>query len=96
MRLNAEQKEAIREVVLSLAGENAQTMVFGSRLDDTRRGGDIDLMIESDRKLGSLDKARIKMQLEGRIGLPVDVLIHTRGSSLTPFQCIALESGVAL
>lgn len=96
MRLSAEQQKAIRDVVLSLAGERARIVVFGSRLDDFGRGGDIDLMIETDRKLGVLDKARIKMQLEGRLGLPVDVLAHMRGKPMTPFQRIAHETGIAI
>lgn len=96
MRLSEEQKQAIREVVLPAAGEGAQIILFGSRLDDARRGGDIDLLIESDRSLGLLDRVRIKMRLEGRLGLPVDVIVHRRGQPFTPFQRIALETGVTL
>jgi len=96
MRLSVEQQEIIRKVVVSLAGENVRIVVFGSRLDDTKRGGDIDLMIESDCKLGLLGKTRIKMQLEGRLGLPVDVLTCVRGKPMTPFQRIASETGVAI
>jgi len=96
MRLSAEQQQAIREVVHTIAGEGARIMVFGSRLDDARRGGDIDLLIESQRKLSVLDKARLELRLEGRLGLPVDVLVCTRGSPLTPFQRIARDSGVVI
>lgn len=96
MRLSAEQQQAIREVVHAIAGEGARIMVFGSRLDDARRGGDIDLLIESQRKLCVLDKARLELRLEGRLGLPVDVLVCTLGSPLTPFQRIARDSGVVI
>ncbi len=93
MRLSAEQIGAILEIVRAIAGDHAQVMLFGSRLDDARRGGDVDLLIESDRPLGPLDKARIKLRLEDRLGLPVDVIAHTRGQPMTPFQRIAFESG---
>jgi len=96
MRLSTEQIAALREVVRAVAGEHAQIVVFGSRLDDARRGGDLDLLIESDRPLGPLDRARIKMRLEDRLGLPVDIIVHTRGRPMTPFQRIALETGIAL
>jgi len=96
MRLSAEQQQAIREVVLAVAGDGARILVFGSRLDDTRRGGDIDLLVETQKPLGVLDKAKLKLRLQGRLGLPVDVLVCMRGQSLTPFQRIARDSGVAI
>jgi len=96
MRLSNEQIAALREVVRAIAGDDAEIVVFGSRLDNARHGGDLDLLIESDRPLGPLDRARIKIRLEDRLGLPVDVIVHTRGKPMTPFLRIALETGVAL
>jgi len=96
MRLTPEQQQTIREVVLALAGQNSRIVLFGSRLDDAGRGGDIDLMIEADRVLGLLDRARIKLRLEGHLGIPVDVLICTRGEPLSAFQRIARDTGIVL
>lgn len=51
MRLNAEQQIAIRELTTDLIGPDAHIWLFGSRADDQRRGGDIDLLVEVDRPL---------------------------------------------
>lgn len=46
MRLSTEQVQLIARTVAELAGADATVRVFGSRLDDTARGGDIDLLLE--------------------------------------------------
>lgn len=42
MRLTPQQIQGIRQLVRNVAGEAARIRVFGSRLDDRARGGDID------------------------------------------------------
>lgn len=46
MRLTEHQAKRIVELAHAMAGESAQVRVFGSRLDDAARGGDLDLMLE--------------------------------------------------
>src|SRR5699024_7149521 len=48
MRLSAEHAASIRRLVAEETGARAKVRVFGSRLDDTRRGGDLDLLVELD------------------------------------------------
>ena len=48
MRLQTEEKQAITEAVDRFDGE-ASTYLFGSRTDDTKRGGDIDILVISDK-----------------------------------------------
>ncbi len=48
MRLTPTQAETIRETARRCFGEDVEVWLFGSRVDDTRRGGDIDLYIETD------------------------------------------------
>lgn len=45
MRLSAEEIQALREALDGLPFERA--FLFGSRIDDTRRGGDIDVLLYS-------------------------------------------------
>lgn len=46
MRLSPEHQTAIRAVVARECGAAATVRLFGSRLDDSARGGDVDLLIE--------------------------------------------------
>ena len=46
MRLSDALIRSIRLLALQEAGERARVRVFGSRLDDAARGGDLDLMLE--------------------------------------------------
>jgi len=51
MRLTKQQTEAITQTVTRLAGIGTAIYLFGSRLNDQAKGGDIDLFIESDTQL---------------------------------------------
>jgi len=48
MRLQTEEKQAITGAVDRFDGE-ASAYLFGSRTDDTKRGGDIDILVISDK-----------------------------------------------
>jgi predicted nucleotidyltransferase len=96
MRLTKQQTEAIIQTVTRLAGMGAAVSLFGSRLNDQARGGDIDLLIESDTQLSRIQRAQIKMQLESQLGLPVDIVSKYRGAVATPFQVIAQTQSTQL
>lgn len=89
MRLTKEQIWIIAEVVSRIAGEKAEVSLFGSRVNDQAKGGDVDMLIEVNQRLSRLDRGRIKMELEQALGLPVDILVHVRDTERTPFQIIA-------
>jgi predicted nucleotidyltransferase len=48
MRLSSEQIARIKRAVRQHCGEDAEVRLFGSRVDDNARGGDIDLYIKAD------------------------------------------------
>ncbi len=96
MRLTAEQNRLILETVRAQAGPGARVVVFGSRVSDQRRGGDLDLLVESSPALPLLQRAKIKQQLENLLQLPVDILAKETNASPQPFQAIALATGIAL
>jgi predicted nucleotidyltransferase len=48
MRLTPEQVQAIRQVAQRELGDDARVRLFGSQVLDDRRGGDIDLLFETD------------------------------------------------
>jgi predicted nucleotidyltransferase len=47
MRLTEKQVDIIREGVIKHFGEKSAVYLFGSRVDDTKKGGDIDLLVEA-------------------------------------------------
>jgi predicted nucleotidyltransferase len=48
MRLTSEQIEAIKQTAISVLGAESRVILFGSRADDAQKGGDIDLLFETD------------------------------------------------
>ncbi len=96
MRLKTEQITNIIEIVQAITSQPVQIRLFGSRLNDEAKGGDVDLLIEAPQLLGLLQKAQLKNALESRLNLPVDLLIVQTGQKLSPFQQIAFEKSVLL
>jgi len=66
MRLSQKHRRAIRACVAA-ADPEAEVMLFGSRLRDDLRGGDIDLLIRS-RKIGFMERLRLKLALKNVLG----------------------------
>jgi len=99
MRLNPEQVTTIRNAVRQLAGEEATVHVFGSRLDDTLRGGDIDLLVElptpvdNPAQLAARLSARISRGIHGR---KVDVLLSAPNLRPQAIHEIAKRDGEPL
>ena len=56
MRLKKENIEVIKILAKKYFGENAKVYLFGSRIDDNKKGGDIDLYIETDVKDNIIEK----------------------------------------
>lgn len=96
MRVTPEQISTIVQTARHVAGENTHVWLFGSRLDDARKGGDIDLLIESTPLASTLDRARIKNYLEQHLQLPVDVLTTCPGAKERPFIALARAQAIRL
>lgn len=99
MRLTSQQIQAIRQLVRNVAGEAARIRVFGSRLDDSARGGDIDLMLEMAEPVGN--PALISAQLAALIsramhGRKVDILLSAPNLKRMPIHDIAFKEGELL
>jgi predicted nucleotidyltransferase len=93
MRLKEFEQAAILSTVKCL-DENASVYLFGSRVDDSKKGGDIDLLVMSDR-LTSEDKRTIRMKLYELLGeQKIDLVLAADDSD--PFIKLALGSGVKL
>lgn len=96
MRLDVHQVQTIRDTVHQLCGNGTTVTLFGSRLDDQRRGGDVDLLLETPDDVSVVQRARLKVRLEAALGLPIDLLVAPANREPTAFQRIARQSGVRL
>lgn len=99
MRLAPEQIETIRSVVRAEAGEDAVVRLFGSRLDDAARGGDIDLLLEMSRPVAepAMFSARIAARLIRALqGRHVDVVLRAPNLRVLPIHEVAAREGVLL
>lgn|GEM_PF-3455484 len=63
MRVTEDLKQETLRIVAGVAGSRARTFLYGSRLDDDARGGDIDLLIESSPELPLLQRASLQVRL---------------------------------
>lgn len=99
MRLTLPQTLAIRRIVLEAAGADARVRVFGSRLDDHARGGDLDLLLELTEPaanaalLAARVSARVSRVLHGR---KVDVVVSAPNLMRLPIHDIAQREGQLL
>lgn len=101
MRLNQQQADTLKRIAVEVFGNDAQLWLFGSRADDARRGGDIDLYVTGfnqslekclDAKLWFLVKAKQALG-DQRIDL---VFAPSPGQMPLPIQQEAELTGIAL
>ena len=98
MRLTPHEVEAIKAAAREVFGPTAVVRVFGSRADDAKRGGDLDLYVEVDPGRGTLrNESRMLRLLEEPLDeLHVDLLVRERDKPRCTIHLIALETGVPL
>lgn len=95
MRLSDETISAIREEVVR-SDPAAEVWLFGSRVDDAARGGDIDLLVVSDR-INFAGEMKLRTAILGRIGWQrLDLVVRPRTRLADPIAEIALQSGIRL
>lgn len=98
MRLKPEEVAAIKEAAAETFGDTAVVRLFGSRVDDNERGGDIDLHIEVDAVADEWrDRGKFEDRLFRRIDpQKVDVVLTIRGGTPRGFERIAYRDGIVL
>lgn len=100
MRLSTRQITIIKQAVTSLLGnDGVQITLFGSRLNDGVKGGDIDLLIETTAKqtnrasMASKIMASLQVQLGDQ---HIDVLLVDPGTAIMPIHEYARQQGQML
>lgn len=99
MRLTPEQTHSIKHEAQTLFGPDVQVRLFGSRVDDRASGGDLDLLVTSERQLehpawlAACLAARLQMAWgEQRI----DVLVQAPNLMHLPIHDVAQQQGIVL
>jgi predicted nucleotidyltransferase len=99
MRLSLQSQAIIHQAVVQRFGDQAQVRLFGSRLDDAAKGGDIDLHVRVKGEVNnpiweaSLLAAQLQRQLDGR---KVDVRLLAATQAALPVDTVALAEGILL
>ncbi|MDZ7841330.1 MAG: nucleotidyltransferase domain-containing protein [Gammaproteobacteria bacterium] len=99
MRLTRDQTRAIKQATAEIFGPKARVWLFGSRADDSRSGGDVDLMVETAETpnnpalLAARLSARVSRGMHGR---HVDVVVFAPGFPEQPIHRTARTQGIRL
>ncbi len=97
MRLTTHQQTTIKKLTTDIFGTDAHLMLFGSRVDDTKKGGDIDLYIETQNSDATLDK-KIKLLTALNLALgeqKIDLIVNNFTKKKAIYT-IAKQTGIEL
>ncbi|HYE37799.1 nucleotidyltransferase domain-containing protein [Methylocaldum sp.] len=99
MRVSNRAIKAIVEAAKSVAGSDASVWLFGSRVNENARGGDIDLFVESQLQLENRVAAacQIGAKIQMTLGEQrVDVIVKDRSTKPQAIHDIAKNQGIRL
>jgi len=99
MRLTPAQEQLIKSTVDRVLGTESRVWLFGSRVNDDLRGGDIDLLVETEAAFPN--RAKILCRLYGALifalgDRKLDVLLKDARTRDAPIFSIAKRTGVLL
>ncbi|MEW6606160.1 MAG: nucleotidyltransferase domain-containing protein [bacterium] len=99
MRIKEEILKLIKELAIKYFGKDCEVAIFGSRIDNTKRGGDIDIYIETSIAPEIIEaKARFLANLEIALGdQKIDLVVKKRNESRKePIYKYAKSTGVRI
>src|SRR3989337_108908 len=97
MRLSQQTQQIVRDTVREVFGLEAKVKLFGSRINDDARGGDIDLLVELPSITAEIERKTMQLtaRLQLRIGdQPIDVLVIDPSTPRSAIHEQALRTGV--
>ena len=99
MRLTPAQIDTIKSTAQDVLGQGVQVTLFGSRVHDDQKGGDVDLMVDvlqavqEPALMAARLASRVSRSMHGR---KVDVLLKAPNLLEQPIHRIATQEGVRL
>jgi len=95
MRISDEQTNFLKNEILGIVPE-AAVYLFGSRVDDRKKGGDIDVMILSDKKLSWKEKSRIRWEFYDKFGEQKLDIMSATFNERDSFKELVIQEGIRL
>ena len=95
MRLNPEITEFLKAKILEISPE-AKIYLFGSRARDEDKGGDIDILILSEHKLGFEGLSKIRREFWKKYGEQKLDLVNYTFEDDASFKSLVLEYAIEL
>jgi predicted nucleotidyltransferase len=99
MRLTTFERETILNVIHSQFGNEVKIWLFGSRVSDQKRGGDIDLFLETSQNFREAWQHKIiaVSLLQIQLGdQKIDVIVRSAEDADRPIYQIAKHTGILL
>ncbi len=102
MRLSSVEREAIAQAARDVFAPGTRIFLFGSRVDDRRRGGDIDLLIETPLSLAPTELVKQRTYFISRLYRAleeqrIDVVFTSRQQAdVRPVVTTARQTGIVL
>ncbi|NQY79335.1 MAG: nucleotidyltransferase domain-containing protein [Candidatus Caenarcaniphilales bacterium] len=92
MRLSPEYVSVIKNSILEYIPE-AEIFLYGSRTDDSKKGGDIDLLVKVQQEPERIIKSQIKTQIFNKIGeQKIDIIYKCPEKNSSFIELIELEA----
>ncbi len=96
MRISQTYVHIIKTKAQEIFGENSQVYLFGSRVDDNKKGGDIDLLIFPENEGDNTWINKYYTQLMLCLGIQKIDIIVKRQNDNRSIVSTALEAGIKL
>ena len=105
MRLSTDQIHAIRQAATFAFGQGTSVWLFGSRVDDAKKGGDIDLLVcpqshttsdAAEGEQGFMQKIKMLTLLERHLGERKVDLVVEQPQDRRPIVEVAHKTGIKL
>ena len=96
MRLSKQTIMILKESILNFT-KDPKIILFGSRVDDTKKGGDIDILVETQENIDIRTQIKILAQCEVKgIERKIDMIFKTPFTKEQPIFKTAIKEGIVL
>ncbi len=97
LRLSEEEIKIIKDTAKKVFGESVSVFIYGSRTDLNKKGGDIDILIKTEKEISLKKQLNFLAELELKgIERKCDLLILSKNSKIKSIHKTALETGVKI